>query len=134
MKCTFFASAVCRQLDRLVSDRNSNKSMAPPLVFNFIGAVFTAISYGKCLSNNFQFGTTSDHPVAGIYCLILGLYLQIQVKRTGRWNGVLPYAITTIFILCSAYFIILIIQTQFDITVSLSLTSCTLLFKCHGSP
>jgi len=71
----------------------------PPLVFEFIGVVFTAILYG-------------------LYCLIFGLYLQIQLKRTGRWKGVLPYAITASFILCTAYFIILIIQDQFDITMA----------------
>ena len=88
---------------------------APPLVFNFIGIVFTAIFYGKYY---IQIRTTSEHPVIGLYCLIFGLYLQIQLKRTGRWKRVLFFALTASFILCTAYFIINIIQVQFEITVS----------------
>jgi len=73
--------------------------MAPPLVFEFIGVVFTAVLYG-------------------LYCLIFGLYLQIQLKRTGRWKGVIQYALIASFILCTAYLILVIIQVQFDITMS----------------
>jgi len=70
---------------------------APPLVFEFIGIVFTAILYG-------------------LYCLIFGLYWRIQLKRAERSKGILLYALTTNFILCTAYFIIGIIQVQFLIT------------------
>jgi len=70
---------------------------APPLVFQFIGIVFTAILYG-------------------LYCLIFGLYWRIQLKRAERSKGVLLYALTTNFILCTAYFVIGIIQVQFLIT------------------
>jgi len=70
---------------------------APPLVFDFIGVVFTAILYG-------------------FYCLIFGLYLRIQLKRADRLKGILLYALTLSFILCTAYFIITIIQVQFLIT------------------
>jgi len=71
----------------------------PPLVFNYIGVVFTAILYG-------------------LYCLIFGLYWRIQLKRTDRWKGVLLYPLTASFLLCTAYFIISIIQLQFVITMS----------------
>jgi len=70
---------------------------APPLVFNVVGIVFTAILYG-------------------LYCLIFGLYWRIQFKRADRWNSVLLYALTASFILCTAYFIIDIIQVQLIIT------------------
>jgi len=54
----------------------------------------------------------------GLYCLIFGIYWKIQLRRADRWKGVLLYMLTVNFILCSAYFIIFIIQTQFDITMS----------------
>ena len=54
----------------------------------------------------------------GLYCLIFGLYWRIQVKRADRWKGVLLYALTTNFILCTMYFIFSIIQVQFLISVS----------------
>ena len=54
----------------------------------------------------------------GLYCMIFGLYWQIQLRRADRWKGVLLYALNTNFILCTAFFIIAIIQVQFDITVS----------------
>jgi len=72
---------------------------APPLVFDFIGVVFTAILYG-------------------LYCLLFGLYWRIQLKRADRWKGVFFYALTANFILCTAYFIISIILVQFYITMS----------------
>jgi len=72
---------------------------APTLVFQFLGVVFSAILYG-------------------LYCLIFGLYWRIQFKRADRRNGVLLYALNVIFVLCTAYFIITIIQTQFFITES----------------
>jgi len=77
---------------------SSHLPMAPPLVFDFIGIVFTAILYG-------------------LYCLIFGLYWQIQLKRADRWKGILLYALTVNFILCTMYFIIGIIQVQFRITM-----------------
>lgn len=93
--------------------------MALPLVFNFIGIVFAAILYGKYTLHSVQnIQMTSGCPVIGLYCIIFGLYLQIQLKRTDRWKGVLLYPLTACFILCTAYFIIAIIQVQFDITVS----------------
>jgi len=70
-----------------------------PLVFDFIGMVFTAILYG-------------------LYCLIFGLYWRIQLRRADRWKGILLYALTINFILCTMYFIIGIIQVQFFITMS----------------
>jgi len=70
--------------------------MAPPLVFEFIGTVLTAILYG-------------------FYCVIFSLYWQIKLKpdRADRLKGVLLYAITVNFILCTAFFILTIIETQF---------------------
>jgi len=70
----------------------------PPLVYDFLGIVFQAILYG-------------------LYCLIFGLYWRIQLKRADRWKGILLYALTTNFILCTMYFIISIIQVQFFITM-----------------
>ena len=65
--------------------------------------------------------------IIGLYCLIFGLYWRIQLKRADIWKGVLLYALTVNFILCTAYFILSIIQVQFEITVSI------LLFRCLGS-
>ena len=62
--------------------------------------------------------TISERIFIGVYCLIFGLYWRIQLKRTDRWKGVLLYPLTASFILCTAYFIISIIQVQFLITVS----------------
>ena len=59
-----------------------------------------------------------ERSVIGFYCLVFGLYWRIQLKRTDRWKGVLLYPLTASFILCTAYFIIDIIQVQFLITVS----------------
>ena len=61
---------------------------------------------------------SDERSAIGLYCLIFGLYWQIQVKRADRWKGVLLYALTTNFILCTIYFIICIIQVQFFISVS----------------
>jgi uncharacterized membrane protein YesL len=61
---------------------------------------------------------TSERPVIGVYCLIFGLYWRIQLKRADRQKGILLYVLTLNFILCTAYFIIFIIQVQFDINVS----------------
>jgi hypothetical protein len=61
---------------------------------------------------------TSERSVIGFYCLVFGIYWRIQLRRVDQWKGVFFYALTTTFILCSAYFIILIIQVQFKITVS----------------
>ena len=104
--------------------------MPAPLVFDFIGSVFTAILYGKywyCL------GLDDKRTLLGFYCMIFGLYWRIQLKRVDRWKGVLLYPLTAIFILCTVYFIIITIQTQFLITVSPSSTSRKLFFRCHGS-
>jgi len=54
----------------------------------------------------------------GLYCLIFGLYWRIQLRRADRWKGVFFYALTVEFILCTAYFIITIIQDQFFITMA----------------
>ena len=62
---------------------------------------------------------TNERPVIGFFCLIFGIYWRIQLKRVDRWKGIFFYALNLTFILCSAYFIILIIQVQFRITVSL---------------
>jgi len=70
---------------------------APPLVFEFIGLVLTAILYGP-------------------YCVIFVLYWRIKLKRGDRLKGVLLYAINVNFILCTVIFILAIIETQFDIT------------------
>jgi hypothetical protein len=73
--------------------------------------------------------TTSERSVIlGIYCVIFGLYWRIQLKRTDRWKGILLYPLTASFILCTAYFIITIVQVQYSISVS-----SKLLFRCHGS-
>ena len=69
-----------------------------------------------------------ERSVVGLYCLIFGLYWRIQLKRADRWKGVLLYALTANFILCTAFFIITIIQTQFEITVS----HLQVVFRCHG--
>ena len=61
---------------------------------------------------------TSERPVIGLYCLIFALYWRIQLKRANRWKGVLLYALTANFILCSAYLIVDIIGVQSFITVS----------------
>ena len=61
---------------------------------------------------------TDERSVIGLYCMIFGLYLQIKIKRADRLKGVLFYAITFNFILCTAFFILTIIETQFNITVS----------------
>ena len=103
---------------------------APPLVYDYIGAVFTAILYGKyCLKHSVQM--TSERLAIGLYCLLFGLFWRIQLKKVDSWKGVFFYALTINFILCTAYFIIEIIQVQFFITVSHS--SRTLLFRCHAS-
>jgi hypothetical protein len=60
-------------------------------------------------------------PVKGLYCLLFGIYLRIQFKtRPGRSSakGVLFYALTAIFILCTAYFVVDVIGVQLYITVS----------------
>lgn len=63
--------------------------------------------------------TTSEHKwYIGIYCMIFGLYWRIQLKRTDRWKGVLLYPLTLSFILCTAYFVIDIVQVQDWISVS----------------
>lgn len=56
--------------------------------------------------------------VIGVYCMIFSSYWQIQLKRADRRKGLPTYALTVNFILITMYFIITIIQTQFDITVS----------------
>ena len=89
----------------------------PPLVFDFIGIVFEAILYGKYLFNTVQ-NVSWALCHLGLYCLIYGLYWRIQLRRADRWKGVLLYALTANFILCTAYFIINIIQVQFFISVS----------------
>ena len=61
---------------------------------------------------------TGERSVVGLYCMIFGLYWQIKIKRADRLKGVLLYAITVNFILCTAFFILTIIETQFNITVS----------------
>jgi hypothetical protein len=61
---------------------------------------------------------TSERHVIGLYCLIFALYWRIQLKRADRWKSVLLYALTINFILCTAYFIIGLIENQFNITVS----------------
>ena len=76
--------------------------------------------------------TASERPVIGLYCLIFGLYWRIQLKRTERRKGVLLYALTVNFILCTAYFIVDIIGVQFFITVSLIYKSY-IIFQCHAS-
>ena len=91
---------------------------APPLVFEFVGVVFTAILYGKYSILSVQM--TSERPVIGLYCLQFGLYCKwrIQLEREERWKGVLLYALTATFILCTVYVAIAIFQVQFFITVS----------------
>jgi hypothetical protein len=49
---------------------------------------------------------------------MFGIYWHIKLKRADRLNGILLYALTANFILCTAYFVIDIIETQFIITVS----------------
>jgi hypothetical protein len=64
---------------------------------------------------------TSERFVIGIYCLLFGVYywrIGVQLKKADRWTGVFFYALTASFILCTAYFIIVIISVQFEITVS----------------
>ena len=61
---------------------------------------------------------TGEHPAIGLYCLIFGLYWRIQLKRANLWKGVVFYAVTANFILCTVFFIISIIRVQFLITVS----------------
>ena len=95
---------------------------APPVVFPFIGIVFTAILYGK-LSNNIQFRwqvnvTVIRFCLIGLYCAIFALYWKIQLKRAYRRKSLPFYALSVNFILCSMYFIISTIQVQFDINVS----------------
>lgn len=62
----------------------------------------------------------SKRPVIGLYCLIFALYWQIRLGRASPslWKGVLLYALTANFILCTAYLIVNMIQVQFFITVS----------------
>lgn len=99
----------------------------PPLVFDFIGIVFEAILYGEYLFNTVQ-NVSWALCHLGLYCLIYGLYWRIQLKRADRWKGVLLYALTANFILCTAYFIINIIQVQFFISVSSYLQDILLFF------
>ena len=62
---------------------------------------------------------TAERSVIGIYCVIFGLYCQIQIKRADRRrNGVLLYALIANFILCTAYFIDSTVQVKFKIVVS----------------
>jgi hypothetical protein len=88
-----------------------------PLVFEFIGIVFTAILYGKCTIQHLI--KMSERSVIGFYCVIFGLYWRIQLKNADRRrNGILPYALIAIFILCTAYFINSTVQFKIYINVS----------------
>jgi hypothetical protein len=53
-----------------------------PLVFEFIGIVFTAILYGKCAIQHLI--KMSERSVIGFYCVIFGLYWRIQLKNADR--------------------------------------------------
>ena len=67
----------------------------------------------------------SERPIIGFYCLVFGLYWRIQLKRPNRWRDMFFYALTINFLLSTAYFVILIIQVQFKITVSrISMLRC----------
>ena len=114
----FYPSAVChhRLLNRLDSRGDTNGGPSPSIWIHRCNIHSHFIWW--VLSSNILFKKISERPVTGVYCLIFGLYLQIQLKRTGQWKGVFPYAITASFILCTAYLTILIIQDQFEITVS----------------
>ena len=39
----------------------------------------------------------------GFYCVIFVLYLQIQFKRKDEYKGILFYALSANFVLCTAY-------------------------------
>ena len=94
---------------------------ATPVVFDFLGIVFTAILYGKycTIQHSNQMTKVTERLVLGIYCVIFGLYWRIQLKRVDRRRkGVLPYALIAIFILCTAYFIIAAVQFKFYMIVS----------------
>jgi len=73
--------------------------------------------------------------IIGLYCAIFGLYWRIKLKRADRLKGLILYAINVNFILCTAFFIFAIIQTQFDITVSYiySMSGVQLIFEFSGS-
>jgi len=49
--------------------------------------------------------------------MVFGLYWRTQLKRADRWKGVLPYALSANFILCTANFIISTIILQFFIAI-----------------
>lgn len=44
-------------------------------------------------------------PLIGSYCLVFCLYLQIQLKTKNAPKGPFVYALTVIFILCTAFLV-----------------------------
>ena len=78
---------------------------------------------------------TGERSVIGLYCVIFVLYWRIKLKRAYRLKGVL-YAIrvTVNFILCTAFFILILIRTHFAITVShIYMSGVQLIFEFSGS-
>jgi len=71
---------------------------------------------------------TIEHPLIGIYCVIFSLYLGIQFKRANPWKGVLLYALTLNFILCTAYCVVNVVQLQFSIGVSQIQEYCSYIY------
>ena len=104
---------------------NSHLPMAaPPLVFEFIGIIFTAVLYGKYCTIQHPISDDGEHSlrIIGFYCVIFSLYWRIQLKRAAaadrRRKGVFSYALIAIFILCTAYLFDCTVKVMLNITVS----------------
>ena len=67
---------------------------------DLIGAMLECIFYG---TRDPILETDLLNILPGVYCVIVVLYLQIQFKRKDEYKGILLYAFTANFILCTAY-------------------------------
>ena len=89
-----------------------------PLSFleaTFIGTVLEGVFYGNICHSNYDVPISQFISSIGLYCIIFILYIRIHTSKQCADRNLLIYPISSLFVLCSAYFALDFSQQYFTI-------------------
>ena len=95
-----------------------------PLTFiqsNFLGTVFEGVFYGN-LYYIYDVSIPQFISSLGLYCVIFFLYFQVHKSKKCDDRSLLIYPISSLFLLCTAYFAIDLTQEYLILVSKTSLT------------
>jgi hypothetical protein len=83
---------------------------------SFIGTVIESVFYGK-LYYIYDVPMLQFISSLGLYCIVFFLYFRVHTSKKCDDKSILIYRITSLFVLCTAFFALDFTQEYFKLTV-----------------